>query len=70
MNNNPSLKSDYCFLNYNNLPTELASPTVDFEAPKDGFKKIDFKRRFVFVIDISIPAYEIDFSNYVRIFNN
>ena len=66
MTKNPSVKSDYCYVNYKNLPTELESPSVDFEAPKDDKYKIqDFRRRFVFVIDISTVASDIGFPNYV-----
>ena len=60
-------------MNYNNLPIELVSPSVDYyEAPKE-FKEgkdrmSEFKRRFMFVIDISIVASEIDFPNYVILF--
>lgn len=65
---NESIKPEYLYINYNNLPIELASPSVDFIAPKDEktINKIEqFKRKFVFVIDISTPASDIGFSNYV-----
>ncbi len=68
MNKDPSVKSDYCYIDYNKLPTELSSPTVDFAAPKNDKNKLsEFKRKFVFVVDISTAASEIDFTNYVLI---